>query len=193
MLSQFRDRVSVLLAPDRIAIKRTKAGSKRKDLAEKVYPVNQDHVLVWSAAIAKLEEAVAENELNNANIEIVVSNRFVQYVLIPWNSDMVEHADYAAWVRHCVSKTHGSAAMQWDIRHSIEGFGQPVLAAALDRELQVQLARALARPGLRLISVEPWLVGAFNFWRRKMQGDAVWFVMIEPMRLYRSQDVRAPK
>jgi hypothetical protein len=57
------------------------------------------------------------------------------------------------------------------------------LACAVDRELIEQLSRICAASAVRLVSVEPFLVAAFNRIRRTVGSGSCWIVVEEPGRL----------
>jgi hypothetical protein len=59
----------------------------------------------------------------------------------------------------------------------------PRLACALDRDLIRQLASLFVRVNVRLTSVQPFLVAAFNRIRRRVGNGSCWIVVEEPGRL----------
>src|SRR3954451_2619082 len=82
---------------------------------------------------------------------------------------------------------HGAAAADWNVRLTETAPSGPRLACTLDRELLAELAAKLLAANVRLVSVQPFLVAAFNRLRsgiRKAVGDGSCVLLIEePRRL----------
>jgi len=137
----------------------------------------------WAPALAALRDGLAALDGRGGELTVVLSNHFVRYALLPWNEGLAGEAEELAYARHRFAQVYGEAAAQaWDIRVSPDG-GGPQLACAVDAGLIAGLDEAAAAAGRRLRSVQPYLMAAYNRWRRALAGPLTWFVLAEPGRL----------
>lgn len=136
----------------------------------------------WAAALAELGAGVSGIGPRGARVTVVLSNHFVRYLLVPRNAALASDAEELAHARHCFSQVYGAVAEGWDVRLSSAPGGAQV-ACAVDRALLDDLERAVAAGGLRLHSVQPYLMAAFNTLRRELADSLVWLVLAERGRL----------
>jgi hypothetical protein len=135
----------------------------------------------WCAAVAALPEALAG--FRNHDVSVVLADQFVRYALLAWNAALKNEEQWLALARHRLAAVHGAAAADWDVKLTETAPSGPRLACAVDRELLAQLAAKLAAANLRLVSVQPFLVAAFNRIRRAIGNGSCWLVIEEPRRL----------
>jgi hypothetical protein len=114
---------------------------------------------------------------------VVLADQFVRYVLLPWNAALKSAEQWLALARHRLGAVHGAAAADWDVKLTETAPSGPRLACALDRELLAELAARLVAANVRLVSVQPFLVAAFNRIRRAIGNGSCWLVVEEPRRL----------
>lgn len=110
-------------------------------------------------------------------VTVVLSSHFVRYALLPWSGALGSDEEWLALARHSFAATHGGAAEHWNCRVSPADHGEPRLASAIDASLLDALS------GPPVVSVQPYLMSAFNARRRALAGRAGWFVLHEPGRL----------
>jgi hypothetical protein len=135
-----------------------------------------------SVAIRLLGSMLAgESGSGRGDVAVVLSNHFVRYVMLPW-SDIVRDEDWQALAQHQFRSVYGDAALEWVTTVEWQGPERPVLACATPRLLVDALTATVRGAGLRLRSVSPYFVAAFNFCRRRLPEDAFWFGVVEPGR-----------
>jgi hypothetical protein len=135
----------------------------------------------WRPALEALPEILKAHRGRDA--ALVLADQFVRYALLPHN-DAVKSADqWLALARHRFGALHGAAAAAWDIKVTETAPLGPRLACAVDRELVEGLATLLVTNQIRLISVQPFLVAAFNRIRQTVGNGSCWIVVEEPGRL----------
>lgn len=110
-------------------------------------------------------------------VTVVLSSHFVRHALLPWSDALGADEEWLALARHTFTATHGPAAEGWDCRVSPGGRGEPRLASAVDASLLEALRRARC-----VVSVQPYLMSAFNARRRALAGRTGWFLVQEPGR-----------
>ena len=178
----WRDRIGVELAPHRIAWVRMARGWQPGVAVkgmESVAP--QANVPVWQAALTQLQQLMQSQEWKNADVTIVLSNHFVRYDCLPWNAAVKNEDEQLALARHRLTHIYGALAQTRAVRISPAGKGTARLVAAMDEALLEMLKQAAAEAGLKLHSVQPYLMASFNHYTKAVQGDA-WFVAAEQGR-----------
>lgn len=181
MLPLWRDHLHIALCPDRLVLLRMQRGLRPRPGAKLVISCDGAHG--WECVLAALAGEAAKPEWQNADVTIVLSNHFVRYQLLPWNDQLSGDEERAALVRHCYSEVYGAAAADWELRWSEEHHGAPWLASAVESALLERLRALLQHNALHLHSVQPYLMAAFNRWRKEFNGERQWFVLGEPGRL----------
>lgn len=117
-------------------------------------------------------------------IRLVLSSHFAQYQLLPWRADLNDGDEELAVARLAFSETYGEAALGWQVRVGDEAPGLPRLAAAVDGELLNALEQAASAGKARLVSIQPYLSAAANYWASAIKRDqASWLVAHEAGRL----------
>lgn len=149
-----RDRLLMALEPHAVHAVRPKTGEKRS---------------VGAFSQQALKELMAG--WPRADVTVVVSNRLVRYVVVPRTAGVSGDAEELALARHHFTRIHGERARDWDVRYSRE----TGLASALDRDLIEEL-----RSTLKLKSLQPYLMAAFNRLRARVPKKGAWFVLPEP-------------
>jgi hypothetical protein len=133
----------------------------------------------WKAAISALRAMLAKLEGRSGKVAIVLSNRFVRYIVAPWQDQFADIDMETAFARHCFRESYGPAADQWDVRVSAAPLGQPRIASAVDAEFLEAIHQEFAQTRLKIRSIQPQLMAAFNKWRNKVDARASLFIAIE--------------
>jgi hypothetical protein len=134
----------------------------------------------WQPAVDALERILPE--VKSREIGVVLADRFVRYALLPWSDTLKTHEQWLGLARHRFTAIHGPVAADWEIKFAGTAPAGPRLACAVDRGLIEEIgARAVAHQ-VRLASVVPFLVAAFNKVRDRT-GGSCWLVVEEPGRL----------
>jgi hypothetical protein len=135
----------------------------------------------WRGALDALPEILKSHE--NREASVVLADQFVRYALLPWNKAIKSSEQWLALARHRFGALHGTIAAEWDVKVTETAPLGARLACAVDRELIESLASCFVTAGVRLISVQPFLVAAFNRIRQTVGNGSCWIVVEEPGRL----------
>jgi hypothetical protein len=157
--------------------------------ADRVLVSKNKHVAVqpsadaaeWRAAVDALPAVL--KDFRQFDISLVIADQFVRYVLLPWNEALKSTEQWLALARHRLNAIHGAAAAAWEVKLTETAPAGPRLACAVDRELIEALAAGCSAAGVRLASVQPFLVAAFNRIRAHIGNGSCWLVVEEPGRL----------
>lgn len=137
----------------------------------------------WRGAVEALATALPSQAGHAASARVVLSNRLVRYVLVPWSDALGGAEEEVAFARHCFERVYGEAAAQWELRVSDARDGTPRLASAIDVALPGALREAFAAAGVRLDSIQPGLMAVCNDYRRRLRGSHAWLALLEPGNL----------
>ncbi len=184
MLRLSRDRILIALAPDSLALLRVSGGvrprvSGKRSIACDPAAASQP----WQGAVAALGEFASETRDANAEVTVVLSNHFARFILVPWSEGLGNAEEETAFVRYCFAKVHGERSKEWDLRLNPTPTGSARIASAVDSSLMQAVRAAFpAAARAKLVSVQPYLMSAFNRWRKDIKGERAWFLLVEPQR-----------
>jgi len=178
------ERILIALAPDSLAFLRVSGGARPRVREKRT--VACDPALgaaPWQGAAAALAQVAEETRDANAEVTVVLSNHFARFILVPWSEGLGNAEERTAFVRYCFAKVHGERSKDWDLRLSPTPAGSTRIASAVDSSL-VQAVRAAfpAAARARLVSLQPYLMAAFNRWRKDVKDERAWFLLVEPQR-----------
>ncbi len=175
----WRDQVRIVLCPDRLIAVRLGGGLRRKVLAKQIFPFPGDGTR-WKITLSMLAVVLKQASWQNANGVIILSSRFANYQLLPWSETNLNEAERQALARHVFTQTYGESAASLELRISDGGFAEGMVAAGVEQGLIAGIDEVFKASSLKLVSVQPYLMSAFNGWRRRLNGDTHWFALVEP-------------
>lgn len=180
-----REKVRIALSPERVEVMRLARGLKSGVVARHTLPCDESapDEAPWAKVLDSLEAGLRALVEKPMDAMVVLSNHFVRYALVPWSDQVINNDDEQAFIRHSFLQTYGDDARHWALRISPGGYGETRVASAIDQGLLDGLERIARERGLRLVSLQPYLMTEFNRWRKQMQSSAVWFAVAEPGRL----------
>jgi hypothetical protein len=143
----------------------------------------EENAPAWMGAVQALPELFAA--CAGKETSIIVADQFVRYALLPWSDTLKTHEQWLGLARHRFTAIHGPVAADWEIKFAETAPAGPRLACAVDRTLVDALAAASDAHAVNLVSVQPFLVAAFNRLREGVipPGGSCWLVVEEPGRL----------
>jgi hypothetical protein len=178
------DRILIGLAPDSLAFLRVSGALHPRVSEKRTIACDPGFgAQPWQGAVAALARLAEEIRDANARVTVVLSNHFARFILVPWSKGLGNAEEETAFVRYCFAKVHGERSKDWEVRLSPASSGATRVASAVDSSL-VQAVRAAFPAGARakLVSVQPYLMSAFNRWRKHVKGERAWFLLVEPQR-----------
>ena len=141
-----------------------------------------DTVEAWRAASEVLGDALRERQARLGRVEIVLSDHFVRYLLIPWSRGLVSDSERLSFARLAFKDLYGTAADSWDLCLDEQPAGRASFAAAVDRALVSSVRDAVARADGQLASLVPNLVDRINRHRSALKARQFCFAAAEPGR-----------
>jgi hypothetical protein len=136
----------------------------------------------WLAELGLLESLLGEAQ-RRLPLNIVISNHYMRYRLVPEPPLAMPEEGVQALVQHCFRETYGDIVNDWQISANPMPGGGDMVACAADRALIEGLKSAADKSGLRLASVQPYFMSGFNADCRRIDGETACFVQAEPGRI----------
>lgn len=183
----WRDELRVVLAPEQVVLVRLGRALTTRGLTPQVEekivvdcaPITAGEA-AWDAALKALEKEMLRLLARRTVAQVILSNHFVRYTLMPWSETLSNAAEDEAYARHCFRQLYGADAEQWELRLSPERTGLPRLVSAVDARLLAALRGVFERNGVALASIQPRLMAAYNNSRPILKNSSAWFALVEP-------------
>lgn len=177
------DPVRVALLPDRVLGVRLTHGLRPKPAARQeqaVEPAKGGRT--WAGAVDQLLSLLSALGAKRARVTVILSDRFVRYLILPPSPALASEADWRAFAEHRFAEVFGAHAGGSTVLASAEGDSARV-ACAFDAALVEAMRSTLESRGHRLVSLRPHFVAGFNRVCRAIRGEPAWFVGQEPGQL----------
>jgi hypothetical protein len=130
----------------------------------------------WRGALEALKRKVSTLK-NRTDVSVVLSNHFARYALVP-PADGATADEELALARFHFARIHGERAKSWEVRLS------GGIACAIDTQLLSELKEIFSKQKkIKLVSVQPYLMHAYNQWRPRIPRAGAWLVLAEPERV----------
>ena len=180
MLPLWSDRLHIVLAPDKVSMVRFSGGLQSRELLAKSIDCAESDAdqPLWQPALQAMQKLLAVAG-GKADVKVMLSSHFVRYVLVPVQADLKDEAEEEAYVRFCFSEVYGDEASAWTLRWNGSLAVDQQIASAIDGNLLADIEQSMRNVNLRLSSVQPYLMSAFNLVRKHMQAEEQWFVLVE--------------
>jgi hypothetical protein len=174
----WRDQVRLVLCPDRVIAVRVSRGLRSRIVAKEIIPVTGE-VGQWKSTLASLALILKQDAWQKADAVVILSSRFASYQLLPWSATPLSVAEQQARARHVFAQTYGESSASLELRISEGNVGTASLVAGIESEIMGSLREVFQMSTLKLVSVQPYLMNAFNAFRRRLEQKAQWFVVQE--------------
>ena len=135
----------------------------------------------WAGSLDALRDLL-DAAGGHARVTIIVSNQFVRYLVLPWETALTRASEQRAFAQHLFGETYADSASERDIRVAPEPPGCPRLASAVECSLIEEVKERIVAAGARIVSLQPYLMYAFNSVRHRDNLNDCWFAVLEPRR-----------
>jgi hypothetical protein len=167
------------LLAHRFALARRERGLKPRLGATTEVAVSGGHVGDIRPAFARLAEVLAEPTWQDATARVVVADPWARYGIVPWPTARLDADARLTHARYVLADTYGDGVADWAVTLADTPPGRSYVACAMPTALRTTLEDALVAARLKLVSLQPQLVVAFNAWRHRLPADDSWFVSLD--------------
>lgn len=173
-----RDEVAIFVAPRKIALVRRTRGLKSRVTSATEIAVS-GHFADFGPALTRLMDVLAEPTWQSAVARVIVADPWARYGIVPWPNLRLDEDGRLAHARYVLAEYYGEAVSDWSVSLADTPPGQPYVTCAMPGPLKSGLEEILAGARLRLLSLQPQLIVAFNAWRHQLPTDDAWFVSLD--------------
>jgi hypothetical protein len=152
---------------------------RSQSVAEKTLALPDGSLNDYSSTLAAVSKELENPVWRHANARVVIADHWVRYAIVPWSLELADDDERLAHGRLILRQVYGDEMGDWTVALAETIAGHARLVCAIPSQLQVGLQSVLELAGLRLLSLEPHLVVAFERWRSRMPGVGGWFVTID--------------
>ena len=133
-------------------------------------------------ALETLDRLLGEHARAGAELSVVISGHFSRFCLVPWSEQISSPDELRGFAQLCFEDLYGVPSQPWSLVLSAEPAGYDRIASALPQDLLERLRTLVSARGLRLRSVQPYLMAAFNHFDKSFDAGDFLFVVAEPVR-----------
>ena len=133
----------------------------------------------WQPAVVALSQWLAGKGEKKPKLHVVLSGRFVRWQLLPWQAELSQPKELAAYAALRFHETFGKAADDWQVMHSPQPPGLTVPACAVDAALVAALRSTCEVAGASLATVSPYFSSEFDHRRTSFNKKSAWIGLIE--------------
>jgi hypothetical protein len=174
----WRDEVAIFVAPRRIALaRRMKGVSPRLSSATEVAVPGQSSD--FAPMLARLADVLTEPTWQDAHARVIVADPWARYGIVPWPNLRLDNEGRLSHARYVLAESYGDALSDWNVCLADTPPGRAYVACAMPATLRSGLEETLAGARLKLASMQPQLIVAFNAWREQLPPDDAWFVSLD--------------
>ncbi len=174
----WRDEVAIYVSPRKIALARRTRGVKPR-LGSATEVAVQGHFTDCSPTLARLAEVLAEPTWQDAVARVIVADPWARYGIVPWPNLRLDNDGRLSHARYVLAENYGDAVSDWNVSLADTPPGRAYVACAMPAPLKSGLEETLAGARLKLGSLQPHLIVAFNAWRQQLPPDDAWFVSLD--------------
>lgn len=179
----WRDEIGVYVAPRKLCMVRMKRGVKPVLVAQQEATFDASQTNDWTPALQSLDGMLAQPGWRGALLRVVVADSWVRYAMVPWVAELSSTDERVAHARQLLAGAYGEAVSDWDVRVSEVPPGSPRVACTIPRAMLDSLRTICRKHHVRLASLQPQLVCAYENWRHRLPPAGSWFVSVEEFTL----------
>lgn len=178
MSLRWRDEVRIRFGTSGITLARHPRGWQRPINRERVRSV-EDGPLSWDRARDLLRDELQLDGWGHANAHVVLADPWARYAVLPWSPALTDDDEQLAHGRLVLRQVYGDDLAGWTVRLAQVAPGRSRLVCAVPTRLIDELRDVLDTAQLRLVSLQPRIVDAYNRWRTRLPDAGAWFVTVD--------------
>jgi len=138
----------------------------------------------WQLLVNQLDGYLSSASLNkNTQMNVILSSDYVRYIMLPAQQVAMNSAEKSAYVNAVFREIYGAAANDWYIKYHSAAPHQNTPAAAVDKQLLASLEHLAGKYQLKLNTVQPYLMAAFNALNHSIHKANGYLVLLENTKL----------
>lgn len=139
---------------------------------------------IWQLAVTQLDGVLSSMKIvPNMQLKIILASDFVRYLSLPAQQVNMSQEEKLAYAIAAYHEVYGDSVDAWDVKLNDVAPRQPTIAAAIDKTLLHALSQLANKYQLKLVSVQPYLMSAFNALSNQIKNVSGYLVIVELKRL----------
>ncbi|HAJ72872.1 MAG TPA: hypothetical protein DCO68_12425 [Methylophilaceae bacterium] len=144
----------------------------------------REQAIDWQSSLPQLEAELIRLTLPvNTKMHVTLASDLVRYLTLPPLQTLMNQAEKLAYAKAAYRETYGAVANEWQVRCHDAAPQHHTVAAAIDEALLDALLQTANKHRLLLITVQPYLMCAFNRLNRQIGKSNALIAMVEPSRI----------
>lgn len=144
----------------------------------------KENITEWQSASTSLEKLLSALQAKpNTNLSIILSSNFVRVQLLPAQKILMNSAEKLAYAAATYKDIYGAEMDSWIIKSHETGFNRASIVAAIDKRLLEELQQVSQQHQVKLVSVQPYLMDAYNRCNKQLGKLRGYFVVIEASKI----------
>jgi len=180
----------VVLGTDSVAIVSRTRGLRTRIVDQKQvhFPQQVDEItaetVVWQRAITQLDALISAMKVKSkSQLNITLASDFVRYLSLPPQQVYMNLSEKLAYATAAYKEIYGSVVDSWEIRLQDTPAQDTTIVAAIDKKLLEALNQIALKHQLKLITVKPYLMSAYNGLSKQIVDSSGYLVIVEFKRL----------
>jgi hypothetical protein len=180
----------VVLGTDSVAIVNRTRGLRTRIVDQKHVHFPQQfeeltvQAAIWQCAITQLDALIVAMKIKSkSQLHITLASDFVRYLTLPPQQIYMSVAEKLAYATAAYREIYGSVVDDWEVRLQDTPTQETTIVAAIDKKLLEALNQTAVKHQLKLITVKPYLMSAYNSLAKQIGGSSGYLVIVEFKRL----------
>ncbi|MBS0579508.1 MAG: hypothetical protein JSR36_09610 [Proteobacteria bacterium] len=158
---------------------RLKRGLRPELAGEYEHTVEGGRTGDWEPVVGSADELLSQPQWAGAPcIRVVVADWWARYAIVPWVDTLASASERLAHARALLAASYGEAVSRWDVQVSDAPPGIPRVACTMSAELIAAVRELCVRHSVRLVSLQPQMIVAYEASRQQLPETGAWFVSL---------------
>lgn len=177
--------LQVALSAQGAAIIGTSTDAEKNKPKQAYMPVTQNvEATSWHLACNRLDALLSDKKVNaNTRLSIVLSSDFIRYQLLPTQQIAMSEAEKLAYAAASYNEVYGADSAGWKLKLHETGFKQTSITAAVEQNFLEKLQQVTLQHKIKLLSVQPYLMIAYNSCKNQLSKLNGYFVVVETSKI----------
>ena len=175
----WRDEIGAYLSPHRLCLVRMKRGMKPAPLAQHEQSLDSGSPGAWAPALGALDALLSQPAWQGARMRVVIADHWARYAIVPWIASLSSAEERVAHARQLLASIYGDVVSDWDVCVSEAPPQSARVVCAVPRTLLEGIRTICAGHAVKLLSLQPQLIAAYESWRHRLPPANAWFVTVE--------------
>jgi hypothetical protein len=138
----------------------------------------------WMVGIQQLDKSLESLDLPyNTELSLTLATDLVRYIILPGHEIVMSSNEKVGYAQAAFREIYGAVADSWKISINDIAPTQPTLACAIDGSMYEAITELAQKYKLKLKSVQPYLMTAFNKLFSNIKNANASFIVVEQTRI----------